>query len=157
MNESESNMQIVANLSGSSGSINSNRKEKSLREKVTFCHQDKFDTNVLAPDLQRVFEHLKAKYNEEYALTFVFTMRTAVELHRAWHMTLLTSKILEQIKEKFKLRMTWDLGVFKLKFRVDEGGFEIHRKIQYDYDSEYQGRYTVTLMKRFSFIVSYNW
>ena len=53
--------------------------------------------------------------------------------------------------------MTWDLGVFKLKFRVDEGGFEIHRKIQYDYDSEYQGRYTVTLMKRFSFIVSYNW
>jgi hypothetical protein len=64
-----------------------------------------------------------------------------VELHRAWHMTLLTSKILQQVKDKLGMRMTWELGVFKLKFRIEEGTFEIHRKVPYDYDSEYQDIY----------------
>ncbi len=66
-------------------------------------------------------------------------MRTAMELHRAWHMTLLTSKILQQIKDKFGMRMTWDLGVVRICFRVEDGGYELHRKVPYDYDSEYQG------------------
>jgi hypothetical protein len=34
--------------------------------------------------------------------------------------------------------MTWNLGVVKLKFRIDDGGFELHRKVPYDYDSEFQ-------------------
>ena len=97
------------------------------------------DERIKSADMRRVYKFLKEKYNEEYALTFVFTMRTAVELHRAWHMTLLTSKILEQIKEKFGLKMTWELGVVRLKFRVDDGGHELNRKVPYDYDSEYQG------------------
>ena len=97
------------------------------------------DTRIKAADTRRVYKFLKQKYDEEYALTFLFTMQTAVELHRAWHMTLLTSKILEQIKEKFGLKMTWELGVVKLKFRVDDGGHELNRKVPYDYDSEYQG------------------
>ena len=54
-----------------------------------------------------------------YALLVVFSIRTAVELHRAWHMTLLTTALLNQIKDKFSLRMTWDLGVTKLKFRIE--------------------------------------
>ena len=32
-------------------------------------------------------------------LLIMFVMRTAIELHRAWHMTLLTSKILQQVKD----------------------------------------------------------
>lgn len=64
-----------------------------------------------------------------------------MELHRAWHMTLFTSKILQQIKDKFDMRMTWDLGVVRLVFRVEDGGFELHRKVPYDYDSEYQDIY----------------
>lgn len=39
------------------------------------------------------------------------------------------------------MRMTWNLGVVKLKFRVEDGGYELHRKVPYDYDSEYQDIY----------------
>ncbi|KAL7541147.1 hypothetical protein ACHAXR_012882 [Thalassiosira sp. AJA248-18] len=91
--------------------------------------------------MQRVHSSLSASFGETYGLLFVFTMRTAVELHRAWHMTLLTSNILQQVKDKFGLRMTWNLGVVRLKFRVEDGGFELHRKVPYDYDSEYQDIY----------------
>ena len=56
-------------------------------------------------------------------------------------MTLLTSKVLQQLKNEFKLRMTWNLGVVKLKFRIDDGGYELHRKVPYDYDSEFQDIY----------------
>eukprot|EP00934_Nitzschia_sp_Nitz4_P005266 Nitzschia sp. Nitz4//scaffold118_size93875//59066//59773//NITZ4_004792-RA/size93875-processed-gene-0.136-mRNA-1//-1//CDS//3329533736//5256//frame0 len=45
-------------------------------------------------------------------------------------MTLLTNKILQQVKAKFGLRMTWELGVI-----------ELHRKVPYDYDSEFQDLY----------------
>lgn len=39
------------------------------------------------------------------------------------------------------MRMTWNLGVVRLKFRVEDGGFELHRKVPYDYDSEFQDLY----------------
>mmetsp|Transcript_10559 Transcript_10559/g.23382 ORF Transcript_10559/g.23382 Transcript_10559/m.23382 type:complete len:633 (-) Transcript_10559:58-1956(-) len=100
-----------------------------------------FDVNTLPADMRRVYGHLEKQFGEEYALLFIFTMRTAVELHRAWHMTLLTSNILQQIKDEFGLRMTWNLGVVRLKFRVEDGGYELHRKVPYDYDSEYQDIY----------------
>jgi hypothetical protein len=115
-------------------------KVKNIRHGINFSRR-KFQVETLPEDMQRVYKHLEGKYNEEYALLFVFTMRTAIELHRAWHMTLLTSKILQQIKDKFNMRMTWDLGVLKLKFRVEDGGHELHRKVPYDYDSEYQDIY----------------
>lgn len=79
-------------------------------------------------------------------------------------MTLLTSNILQKVKDEFGLRTTWDLGVVRIKFRgtsfisifsqdisplfceivadylfpVEDGGYELHRKVPYDYDSEYQ-------------------
>jgi len=56
-------------------------------------------------------------------------------------MTLLTTKILQQIKDKFEMRMTWDLGVVRVVIRVEDGGHELHRKVPYDYDSEYQDMY----------------
>ena len=62
-------------------------------------------------------------------MRIAFTIRTAVELHRAWHMTLLTTKLLQQLKDKFKLRLTWHLGVLKLEFRIEDGDFELHRKV----------------------------
>jgi len=37
--------------------------------------------------------------------------------------------------------MTWELGVIKLKFRVEDGKYELHRKVPYDYDSEFQDLY----------------
>lgn len=73
-----------------------------------------------------------------------------------------------ELKEKFGLRMTWELGVTKLKFRIEvrscligrrrarlqrqrmfhshtctcivgqDGRHELHRKVPYDYDSEFQ-------------------
>ena len=49
-------------------------------------------------------------------------------------MTLLTSTLLQQIKDEFGLRTTWNLGVVRLKFRVEDGGYELHRKVPYDYD-----------------------
>ena len=62
-------------------------------------------------------------------------MNTAVELHLAWHTTLLTSVILEQIKTKFGLKMTWELSVNKLKFHVDDGAHQLKRKVSFDTDS----------------------
>ena len=49
--------------------------------------------------------------------------------------------VLQQIKDKFNLRMTWNLGVLRLIFRVEDGGYELHRKVPYDYDSEFQDIY----------------
>lgn len=100
-----------------------------------------FDVNTLPADMRRVYGHLAEKFGEEYGLLFIFMMRTAIELHRAWHMTLLTSNILQQIKDEFGLRTSWNLGVVRLKFRVEDGGYELHRKVPYDYDSEFQVRH----------------
>jgi hypothetical protein len=119
---------------------------KSIRQKITFT-DDKFDIKSLPIDMQRVVGHLTENFGEDYALTFAFMVRTASELHRAWHMTLLTSKILQQIKDKFNIRTTWELGVIKLKFRVEDGGRELHRKVPYDYDSEFQGMCTFFLVR----------
>ena len=112
----------------------------SVRHHITFSDR-KFDIKTLPADLRRVYTQLAADFGEDYALTFCFALRTACELHRAWHMTLLTSKILQQIKDKFHLRMTRNLGVIALKFRVEDGRFELHRKVPYDYDSEFQDLY----------------
>ncbi len=104
----------------------------------------KFNVDLLPRDLRRVYRRLEQMFDEKYALTVVFTIRTAVELHRAWHMSLLTSSILQQIKDKFKLRMTWNLGVIDLTFRMEDGLYELHRRVPYDYDSEYQNMYFKT-------------
>lgn len=37
--------------------------------------------------------------------------------------------------------MTWTLGVFRLSFRIEDGGNELYRKVPYDYDSEFQDIY----------------
>ena len=108
---------------------------------VKFRASNKFDVEQLPKDLVRVFKKLEARFNEDYALHVVFTIRTAVELHRAWHMTLLTSTLMDQLKEKFNLRMTWHLGVLRLKFHIEDGEYELQRKVPYDYDSEYQDKY----------------
>mmetsp|Transcript_32438 Transcript_32438/g.64308 ORF Transcript_32438/g.64308 Transcript_32438/m.64308 type:complete len:607 (+) Transcript_32438:160-1980(+) len=113
---------------------------QSVRHVVTLSSR-RFDVKQLPADIFRVYSELEGKYGEEYALHFVFMMRTAVELHRAWNMSILTSAILQRIKDKFDIRMTWNLGVLKLKFRVEDGGHEIQRKVPYDYDSEYQSMY----------------
>lgn len=118
-------------------------KMKSVRHDITFSER-RFNVKTLPVDMQRVYQALAEKHGEEYGLVWLFSMRTAVELHRGWHMPLLTSKILQQIKDKFKIRMTWNLGVVKLIFRVEDGGFEIHRKVPFDYDSEFQDLYTKT-------------
>ena len=55
-------------------------------------------------------------------------------------MTLLTNKVIKQLCTKFHLRLSWNLGVLRLKFRLEDGDFEVHRKVPYDYDSEYQVR-----------------
>eukprot|EP00527_Entomoneis_sp_CCMP2396_P003170 CAMPEP_0198140842 /NCGR_PEP_ID=MMETSP1443-20131203/3926_1 /TAXON_ID=186043 /ORGANISM="Entomoneis sp., Strain CCMP2396" /LENGTH=680 /DNA_ID=CAMNT_0043803377 /DNA_START=151 /DNA_END=2193 /DNA_ORIENTATION=- len=116
------------------------RPKKSVR-RVVSMREDRFDVGSLPKDLQRVYYKLDEEFGEDYALKVVFVIRTGVELHRAWHMTLLTSKILQQVKDKFGLRMTWELGVIKLKFRMEDGKYELHRKVPYDYDSEYQDIY----------------
>lgn len=93
-------------------------------------------------DLRRLYDNLKKMHNEEYALAVIFLVRTAVELHRAWHLTLLTKKILNQIKRKFDLNVTFDLGVIHLKFRFEDGLYELHRIVPYDYDSEFQNKFS---------------
>jgi hypothetical protein len=55
--------------------------------------------------------------------------------------TLLTNSILQQIKETFNMRMTWHLGVFRLMFSVEDGAYELYRRVPYDYDSEFQDIY----------------
>ena len=59
-------------------------------------------------------------YRPRYALLFVFNMQTAMEMHRAWNMTLLTSKTLKKCSEMVGLTMTWELGVIKLKFFMED-------------------------------------
>ena len=116
--------------------------QESLVQQVTMSEEHQFDVATLPEDLQRLHTHLKETSGEEYALVFVFAVRTAVELHRAWHLTLLTTRLLQQIKDKFGLRMTWHLGVIALTIRVDDvGGVELHRKVPYDYDAEFQDFY----------------
>jgi len=115
-----------------------------IREAVRFDQDRKFNTRVLPADMQRVFKSLKKEYGEDYALCVVFAIRTAIGLHRAWHMTLLTSKILQQLKERFRLRMTWNLGVFRLSFSMSEGEEELFRRVPYDYDSEHQDTFVRT-------------
>jgi len=110
-------------------------------------HRDsgrKFDVKNLPADLRRVYKHLEEMYDEEYALTVVFAIRTAIELHRAWHVSLLINKLVQQLKDKFDLCMTWDLGVTDLVFRVEDGMYELHRRVPYDYDSEFQLLYSKT-------------
>ncbi len=58
---------------------------KKVRHDVTFSER-KFDVNTLPDDMRRVYGHLEEKFGEEYGLIFIFSMRTAVELHRAWNM-----------------------------------------------------------------------
>ena len=48
---------------------------------------------------------------------------------------------MEQLRTSFGLRMSWELGVLRLKFRIEDGDYELHRKVPYDYDSEYQDKY----------------
>ncbi|KAL9181334.1 hypothetical protein ACHAXT_010139 [Thalassiosira profunda] len=86
----------------------------------------RFDVDTLPPDMRRVYGHLEEKFGEEY-------------------------KILQQVKDEFGLRTTWDLGVIRIKFRVEDGGYELHRRVAYDYDSEYQDIYyriAVALIER---------
>eukprot|EP00566_Odontella_aurita_P008558 CAMPEP_0113579078 /NCGR_PEP_ID=MMETSP0015_2-20120614/29868_1 /TAXON_ID=2838 /ORGANISM="Odontella" /LENGTH=673 /DNA_ID=CAMNT_0000483017 /DNA_START=79 /DNA_END=2100 /DNA_ORIENTATION=- /assembly_acc=CAM_ASM_000160 len=133
-------------MSGAEPSAGARPAASSKRELPSVRHiidrtPRKFDVTTLPADMLRVYQSLEAKFGEEYGLLFLFQMRTAMELHRAWHMTLLTSKILQTTKDKFNLRMTWNLGVIRLKFRVEDGGFELHRRVPYDYDSEYQDLY----------------
>ena len=52
---------------------------------VTFSER-RFDIDTLPDDERRVYGHLKEKFGEEYALLFIFAMRTGIELHRAWNM-----------------------------------------------------------------------
>jgi len=109
-----------------------------LRKSVTFTER-RFEAEKLLPaDMLRVYRSLKERFDEEYALLFVFNMQTAMELHRAWNMTLLTSKTLKQCADMVGLRMSWELGVIKLKFFMEDGDFELQRKCPYDYDSEFQ-------------------
>ena len=101
----------------------------------------KFDTRTLSPDLRRVCYRLTEMFDEDYALKMAFTIRTAVELHRAWNLSFSTSIVLQQLKDKFKLRLSWSLGVTDLSFRIEDGLYEIYRRVPYDYDSEYQDMY----------------
>lgn len=94
---------------------------------VGMCYY-RFDTTTLPADMQRVYKELSGRFGKDYALKVIFSMRTAIELHRAWHMTLLTDKILQQLKDQFGLRMTWNLGVFRLQFRFQDGDRELQRK-----------------------------
>eukprot|EP00565_Helicotheca_tamesis_P003787 CAMPEP_0185725478 /NCGR_PEP_ID=MMETSP1171-20130828/1730_1 /TAXON_ID=374046 /ORGANISM="Helicotheca tamensis, Strain CCMP826" /LENGTH=689 /DNA_ID=CAMNT_0028393621 /DNA_START=70 /DNA_END=2139 /DNA_ORIENTATION=+ len=112
----------------------------SIRQKVTFQGR-KFDVGTLPACQYRVYKKLEIAHGETYALTTVFMIRTGIELHRAWHNTLLTAKILQQIKDQFKIRMTWEFGVIKLKFHVEDGLYELQYKVPYDYDSEFQDLY----------------
>ena len=59
-------------------------------------------------------------------------------------MTLLTGRLLQQIKETCGLRMTWNLGAMDIVFRIEDGLYELHRRVPYDYDSEYQNMYEKT-------------
>jgi len=113
------------------------QQNEKLRKTVSF-QQRRFDPSNLPADMLRVYTSLKERFDEEYALLFVFNMQTAMEMHRAWNMTLLTSRTLKKCSEMVGLTMTWELGVIKLKFFMEDGDFELQRKVPYDYDSEFQ-------------------
>jgi len=70
----------IAGVSIASGTLH----RAGLNSVVTRSER-KFDADKLPPDMLRVYRKLEEKYTEEYALLFVFTMRTAIEMHRAWH------------------------------------------------------------------------
>lgn len=59
-------------------------QDSSVRKLVSRSER-KFNVETLPPDMLRVYRSLAEKYGDEYGLLFVFTMRTAIELHRAWH------------------------------------------------------------------------
>jgi hypothetical protein len=60
---------------------------RSLRRGSTITFSERqFDVDTLPDDMRRVYLHLEEAYGEEYGLLFIFTIRTAVELHRAWNM-----------------------------------------------------------------------
>ena len=63
-----------------------------VRHDVTFSER-RFDVNTLPDDMRRVYGHLERQFGEEYGLLFIFTMRTAVELHRAWNMASCSQKV----------------------------------------------------------------
>mmetsp|Transcript_59870 Transcript_59870/g.134478 ORF Transcript_59870/g.134478 Transcript_59870/m.134478 type:complete len:632 (-) Transcript_59870:122-2017(-) len=111
-----------------------------LRKAVNFTLRQ-FDVQTLPADMLRVYESVKARFDEEYALLYIFNMQTAMEMHRAWNMTLLTAKTLKQCSETLKLNMHWNLGVIHLKFFIEDGQYELQRKCPYDYDSEFQDYY----------------
>ena len=97
-----------------------------------------FDLKTLPTDMQRAYSHLHANIGEDYALTVVFLMRTAIELHRSGHMTLLTNRVLRQIKDHYMIRMAWELSVFKIKFYIEDGSFVLIHKVPTTTDSETQ-------------------
>lgn len=126
--------------------LNSSRlRRASIRDVVRFKSK-RFNVKTLPQDLQRIYHNLTGAHNrsEEYALQNVFAVLTAIELHRTWNMTLLTSKTLQRIKDEFSLQMSWELGVFKLKFHFEDGVYELHRTVPFDFDCEYQGKETLT-------------
>jgi hypothetical protein len=105
----------------------------------------KFDYKRQLPeDMVRIVNKLKKndECGEEYALQVIFLIRTAVELHRAYHMTIMTARILNELKESLELRVTFHLGVLRLTFKLEDGDYAIERKVPYDYDSEFQDLYT---------------
>ncbi len=134
----------------------------SLRDHISLQRKVIFKPKKLPADVHRVFEDLREKHKKEFelehdnnqdydeltpeekavetALQSVFIMRTAIELHRSWHMTLPTMSILQQIKDKFELKMTWEIGAEQLKFCFDDGEHDLIRNVKNDYDSEYQGK-----------------
>lgn len=107
--------------------------QKSSTGKLDWTMPDfKFDIEQLPADLQRVkYALVENGKSEEYALRMIFMITTAEHLHRAWNLTLLTSKVMKTLKRKFDLRMTWELGVLRLKFLIDDGLYELHRKVHH--------------------------
>jgi len=139
-NQNNQRIMTAAAASPQDTTTPTNNPYKTIRHVVSLSDR-RFDIRTLPADMQRVYKFLRKQQGEEYALATIFTIRTAVELHRAWHMTLLTNKILTQLKETFRLRLTWNLSVFQLHFRMADGDAEVYRKVPYDYDSEYQDIY----------------
>jgi len=119
---------------------------RSVRTKVHFVNNEELKICV-RQDLDRVMRNLVKKHDKghgeghQYAYRVAFIIRTAMALHKAWHMTLLTDVLLYNLTKKFGIVMTWNLGVFLLKFRIDDGCYEIHRNCPYDYDSEFQDKF----------------
>jgi len=118
----------------------------SVRTKVRFVANKELNICV-RQDLDRVMRSLIKKHDKgngegfEYACKVALIIRTAMALHKAWHMTLLTDVLIYNLMKKFDIVMTWNLGVFLLKFRIDDGCYEIHRNCPYDYDSEFQDKF----------------